>query len=236
VQVGEPHALGAEFYRWEFATAVAGSVIGIHPFDQPDVEASKIATRELTDAYETTGSLPAERPFFEEGGIVLYSPREHALTLHGMTGPDARLVDVLRAHFTMRARDYAGFLAYVPMDGENAAELRAMRVALRDARRVATCVGFGPRFLHSTGQAYKGGPRTGVFLQITRTVAEEVFVPNRSYGFGIVQAAQARGDMTVLVERGQRALRAHITGDLRTGMSALRRAIQEAVAQTPARV
>ncbi len=222
--------LGAEFYRWEIATAVAGSVIGIHPFDQPDVEASKIATRQLTDEYEATGTLPQEKPFFEDQGILLYSPREHALTLHGMTGPEANLVDVLRAHFATRPHDYVAFLAYVPMDGADTAELQAMRVALRDSRHVATCVGFGPRFLHSTGQAYKGGPKTGVFLQITRAVVNEVFVPGQAYGFGIVQAAQARGDMQVLVERGQRALRAHITGDVRAGLATLRAAVQDACA------
>lgn len=230
ISVGSPLDLGAEFYRWEIATAVAGAVIGIHPFDQPDVEASKIATRELTEAYEKTGALPPEKPFFEEDGILLYAPREYALKLHGMTGPDANLADVLRAHFATKPRDYVGLLGYLPMDGENAADFRAMRTALRDARRVATCVGFGPRFLHSTGQAYKGGPKSGVFLQVTRAVAKDVPVPGQKYGFGIVQAAQARGDLQVLVERGQRTLRAHITADLRSGMTTLVRAVQRAVA------
>ncbi|MBL8861709.1 MAG: bifunctional transaldolase/phosoglucose isomerase [Planctomycetes bacterium] len=236
VSVGEALDLGAEFYRWEVATAVAGAVLGIHPFDQPDVEASKLATRELTDAYEATGALPAEQPFFEEEGILLYASREHAWALHRATGSDAALADVLRAHFALRPRDYAGFLAYLPMDGANAAELQTMRVAVRDAHRAATCAEFGPRFLHSTGQAYKGGPRTGVFLQITRTVGQDVPIPGKQYGFGIVQAAQARGDLQVLVERGQRALRAHLTAGSRAGLAALRRAVLEAVAQpAPAR-
>jgi len=229
IAVGDVLDLGAEFYRWEVATAVAGSVIGIHPFDQPDVEASKIVTKELTSAYELTGALPAEKHFFEEQGIHLYAPHEHAGALYTTTGGEASLADVLRAHFATKPRDYAGFLAYVPMTAENTADLQAMRTALRDARRTATCVGFGPRFLHSTGQAYKGGPRTGVFLQITRTVANDLAVPGQKYGFGIVQAAQARGDMQVLVERGQRALRAHITGDLRAGMNTLRRALSDAL-------
>lgn len=232
IPVADAIDLGAEFYRWEIATAVAGAVLGIHPFDQPDVEASKVATRELTSAYEKTGALPPEKPFFEEDGILLYAPREHALALHAATGADASLADVLRAHFATKPRDYVGFLGYVPMDGANAAEMQTMRVALRDARRVATCVGFGPRFLHSTGQAYKGGPKNGVFLQITRAVANDVAVPGQKYGFGIVQAAQARGDLQVLVERGQRTLRAHVVGDLRAGMTALRRAVQEATATT----
>ncbi|MCY2959646.1 MAG: bifunctional transaldolase/phosoglucose isomerase [Planctomycetota bacterium] len=230
IDVGDELDLGAEFYRWEIATSAAGAVLGIHPFDQPDVEASKIATRELTNAYEATGTLPPEKPFFEEGGVVLYAPREHALTLYGMTGNDASLADVLRAHFATKARDYVGILGYVPMDGENTADIQAMRVALRDARRVATCVGFGPRFLHSTGQAYKGGPKSGVFLQITRAVSTDLPVPGQKYGFGIVQAAQARGDLQVLVERGQRTLRAHITGELRGGMAVLRRAVLNSVA------
>ncbi len=229
IAVGDPLDLGAEFYRWEIATAVAGSVIGIHPFDQPDVEASKIATRELTDEYEKRGTLPPEKHFFEENGILLYAPREHALTLHGMTGPDASMADVLRAHFATRPRDYVGILAYVPMDNEHAAQLGTIRTLIRDARRVATCIGIGPRFLHSTGQAYKGGPKNGVFLQITRAVAHDVSVPGQKYGFGIVQAAQARGDLHVLVERGQRTLRAHITGDLHQGMNDLRCAVEAAI-------
>lgn len=231
IAVGDVLDLGAEFYRWEIATAVAGAVIGIHPFDQPDVEASKLATKELTSAYERTGELPPEKPFFEEEGLLLYASREHALELYRVTGDDAALADVLRAHFALRPRDYAAFLAYLPMDGQNAAELQAMRTAVRDARRAATCAEFGPRFLHSTGQAYKGGPRTGVFLQITRAVESDVPVPGQKYGFGVVQAAQARGDMQVLVERGQRALRVHFTGHPRAGLATLRRAVLEAVAR-----
>jgi len=229
IPVADVLDLGAEFYRWEIATAVAGSVLGIHPFDQPDVEAAKIATRALMDAYESNGSLPEERPFFEEEGVLLFAPRPYALELYGAAGPNASLAEVLRAHFALQPGNYAALLAFLPMDGENAAELQTMRTALRDASRDATCVGFGPRYLHSTGQAYKGGPAGGVFLQITRAVRTDVPVPGHRYGFGVVLAAQARGDLQVLVERGRRALRAHVTGDLRPGLASLRRAVIDAV-------
>ncbi len=229
IPVADVLDLGAEFYRWEIATAVAGSVLGIHPFDQPDVEAAKIATRALTDAYEASGSLPAEKPFFEEQGVLLFAPRPYALELYGCTGPHASLADVLRAHFALCPGDYAALLAFLPMDAETTAELQTMRTALRNAARAATCVGFGPRYLHSTGQAYKGGPPGGMFLQITRAVRVDVPVPGQRYGFGVVQSAQARGDLQVLVERGRRALRAHITGDLRPGLASLRRALTDAV-------
>ncbi len=233
LRLGDALELSAEFYRWEIATAVAGSILGIHPFDQPDVEASKIATRELTTAYERSGALPPEKPFFEEGEILLYAERGHALKLYGATGPDASLADVLRAHLSLAPGDYAAFLAYVPMNNATQAELQSMRTAVRDQRRAATCVGFGPRFLHSTGQAYKGGPASGVFLQITRAVPSDLPVPGAKYGFGVVAAAQARGDLEVLIERGRRCVRAHLTGDLMSGLAALRNAVQAAVATRP---
>jgi transaldolase/glucose-6-phosphate isomerase len=230
IEIGDALDLGAEFFRWEVATAVAGAVLGIHPFDQPDVEASKVATRALTEAYERDGALPAERPFFEEEGILLYADAERARALYEATGADASLADVLGAHLQLVPGEYCALLAWLPMDAEAQAALQAMRCAVRDATRAATCVGFGPRFLHSTGQAYKGGPDTGVFLHVTRAVQDDLPVPGRRYGFGVVQAAQARGDIQVLVERGQRTLRAHLTGPIGAGLAALGRALDSAMA------
>jgi transaldolase/glucose-6-phosphate isomerase len=218
--------LGQEFFRWEIATAVAGSIIGINAFNQPDVEASKIETRKLTTQYEATGSLPPEVPFFEASGIRLYADEKNVAAVHG-----PNLADVLRAHILrLGAGDYFAVLGYITMNAENEKALQLMRHAVRDKKKVATVLGFGPRFLHSTGQAYKGGPNSGVFLQITCDDANDLPVPGQKYTFGIVKAAQARGDFAVLSERGRRALRVHLGKNLKGGLAALTRAVQKAIA------
>jgi hypothetical protein len=223
-------SLGAEFFRWEIATAVAGAVLGIHPFDQPDVEASKVVTRELTSAFEQSGSLPAERPFFIEGAITLHSDERNVAALKRATGPNAELADVLRAHIArLGPGDYFALLAYIEMNPGLESQLQSMRRKVRDATRAATCLGFGPRFLHSTGQAYKGGPNTGVFLQITARDSADLPVPGAAYSFGVVKAAQARGDFAVLSERSRRALRVHIDGELASGLAALDAALSAAL-------
>ncbi len=222
--------LGQEMFRWEFATAVAGSIIGINPFNQPDVEASKIATRDLTSQYEKTGSLPAETPLFEENGVTLFTDEQNAAALNGALDGDRSLTGYLRAHLNrIGAGDYFALLAYIEMNDAHEEALQTMRVAVRDRKRVATCVGFGPRFLHSTGQAYKGGPNTGVFLQITCTDTVDVPVPGQKYTFGVVKAAQARGDFQVLIERKRRALRVHLK-DVEKGLAALHTAVAQALA------
>ncbi|HEV8675295.1 MAG TPA: bifunctional transaldolase/phosoglucose isomerase [Methylomirabilota bacterium] len=227
--VEDPYDLGAEFFRWEFATAVAGAVLGIHPFDQPDVEASKIATRRLTDAYEHTGALPGEGPVLEVDGIRLFTDPKNAAAL-GATGGREGLTGMLRAHFgRVRPGDYVALLAYIEMNGAHEDALQSMRSTLRDRVRVATCVGFGPRFLHSTGQAYKGGPDSGVVLQITCDDAADLPVPGQRYTFGVVKAAQARGDFEVLAERGRRALRVHLGTDVGAGLRTLAGALDQAL-------
>ncbi len=221
------YALGQEFFRWEIATAVAGSIIGINAFNQPDVEASKIETKKLTSEYETTGSLPPESPFFEEQGIKLFADEKNTAALKG----GAKLADVLKAHLSrLSAGDYFAVLAYITMNAANEKTLQGMRHAVRDRKKVATVLGFGPRFLHSTGQAYKGGPNSGVFLQITCDDAKDLPVPGQKYTFGVVKAAQARGDFAVLAERGRRALRVHLSKNLKPGLAALSKAVQKAIA------
>jgi transaldolase/glucose-6-phosphate isomerase len=230
ISVDDVYDLGQEFFRWEIATAVAGSIIGINPFNQPDVEASKIVTRKLTEEYEKTGSLPAEKPVLEDSSIKLFTDSKNADALSKMTGSDRSLVAYLRAHLNrLSDHDYFALLAFVPMNDENEALLQKIRHAVRDKRRVATCLGFGPRFLHSTGQAYKGGPNTGVFLQVTCDDAVDLPVPEQKYTFGVVKAAQARGDFQVLVDRGRRAFRVHIGRDLKSGLSTLLKAIERAL-------
>ncbi|MCS6860539.1 MAG: bifunctional transaldolase/phosoglucose isomerase [Abditibacteriales bacterium] len=227
IALADPYELGEEFFRWEMATAVAGSLMGINPFDQPDVEASKVATRRLTDAYERTGALPPERPFFESDGIRLFADERNAAELKAIAGNDRTLAGYLRAHLNrLKAGDYFALLAYVAMNESHQALLQSIRHVIRNTHHVATCVGFGPRFLHSTGQAYKGGPNTGVFLQITCDDAHDLPVPGRQYTFGIVKAAQARGDLQVLAARGRRVLRVHLGTDVKAGLETLRGAIE----------
>jgi|HubBroStandDraft_1064217.scaffolds.fasta_scaffold00390_19 transaldolase/glucose-6-phosphate isomerase len=220
--------LGQEFFRWQIATAVAGSVLGINPFDQPDVEAGKIATRALIDAYEASGSLPAEAPIFEAERVAVFADPANAAELRHLVAAPS-LEAYLAAHLSrLGAGDYAAFLAYIPQGAATIEALQAMRRAVRDRYRVATCTGFGPRYLHSTGQAYKGGPNSGVFLQITSEPAPDLAVPGQRYSFGTVEAAQARGDFAVLAERGRRALRVHLSGDLGLGLDRLVTAIRRA--------
>jgi transaldolase/glucose-6-phosphate isomerase len=218
--------LGQEFFRWEIATAVAGSIIGINAFNQPDVEASKIETRKLTSEYETSGHLPPEVPFFEANGIKFFADEKNVAAVHG-PNPAA----VLKAHISrLGAGDYFGVLGYITMNPENERVLQGIRHAVRDKKKVATVLGFGPRFLHSTGQAYKGGPNSGVFLQITCDDAKDLPVPGQKYTFGVVKAAQARGDFAILAERGRRALRVHLGKNLKSGLAALAKAVKKAIA------
>jgi transaldolase / glucose-6-phosphate isomerase len=230
IVMADVYELGAEFFRWEIATAVAGAIIGINAFNQPDVEASKIATRSLTKEYEKNGSLPAEQPILEDGGIKLFTDEINAAELGKAAGSNKSLAGYLKAHLgRIKMGDYFAVLGYIQMNAEHETSLQALRHAVRDKKRVATCLGFGPRFLHSTGQAYKGGPNSGVFLQITCDDSVELPVPGQKYTFGIVKAAQARGDFQVLVDRGRRALRVHLGRDLKAGLAALLAAVQKAV-------
>ncbi|MBK3399443.1 MULTISPECIES: bifunctional transaldolase/phosoglucose isomerase [Methylobacterium] len=216
--------LPQEFFRFEIATAVAGAVLGINPFDQPDVEASKIKTRELFSAAEKDGALPAETPVAEDDTFALYTDPANADALR-KAGAGTDPVSWIKAQIgRVGAGDYVALLAYVTRNPEHLKQLQEARMALREARHVATCAEFGPRFLHSTGQAYKGGPDSGVFLQIT-SEAPDLAIPGRSLGFATVIAAQARGDFGVLSDRGRRALRVHIKGDVATGLDRLKSAL-----------
>ncbi len=230
IAVGDTYDLGQEFFRWEIATAVAGSIIGINPFNQPDVEASKIVTKTLTSEYEKTGSLPAEKAVLEHQGVKLFTDEKNAAELAKLAGSDKSLAGYLKAHLgRIKSGDYFALLAYIQMDQPHEQALQTIRHAVRDQKHIATCLGFGPRFLHSTGQAYKGGPNSGVFLQLTCDDAKDLPVPGQKYTFGVVKAAQARGDFQVLAERGRRALRVHLGADLESGLRTLQAAVKQAL-------
>ncbi len=226
----QPIELGQEFFRWEIATAVAGSILGINAFNQPDVEASKVATRKLTAAYEETGKLPAESAILSGDGISLFTDATNADAL-GKAARSRNVQEYLAAHLKrIVAGDYFAINAYVEMNDANQQELQAIRHAVRNAKRVATTLGYGPRFLHSTGQLHKGGPNSGVFLQITSDDAVDIPIPGQKYSFGILKQAQAKGDFEVLAERNRRALRVHLGADVRAGLAALRAMVQKSLA------
>lgn len=230
IELANIYDLGQEFFRWEIATAVAGSILKINPFNQPDVEASKIVTRQLTEAYEKSGRLPEETPIFDEGGIKLFADDRNAANLTGLAAADRSLTGFLHAHLNqLGPGDYFALLAYIEMNSAHEETLQMMRHVVRDRKRVATCLGFGPRFLHSTGQAYKGGPNTGVFLQITCDDANDIAVPAQKYTFGTVKAAQARGDFQVLADRKRRALRVHLPKDVNAGLERLKQAVADSL-------
>ena len=218
-------SLGQEFFRWEVATAIAGAVMQLDPFDQPDVEASKIKTRALTDAYEQTGALAAETPLARDGAVAIYADPGNAARL-GSGSVQAVLDGLLRS---VEPGDYVGILAYIDRSHPHIAALQRIRKRIRDRKKVATVLGFGPRFLHSTGQAYKGGPNTGVFLQLTWDPPKDLPVPGRRFSFAVVEQAQARGDMQVLVERGRRVVRLDLGPDAETGLKWLAKAIDGAL-------
>lgn len=230
IDVPDIYNLGQEFFRWEIATAVAGSILKINAFDQPDVEASKVETRKLTDEFEKNGSLPGEAPFFEGEGIKLFSDEKNVAALNENVDVNKTLAGYLKAHLgRVKPGDYFALLGYIEMNEANEAALQEIRLRVRDKKHVATCLGFGPRFLHSTGQAYKGGPNSGVFLQITSDDAADVPVPGQKYTFGVVKAAQARGDFQVLADRDRRALRVHLGKDVQAGLRTLKAAMEKAI-------
>ncbi len=229
IDVDDPYELGGEFFRWELACGVAGSILGIHPFDQPDVEASKTATRRLMNEFERTGALPSPLPFFTGERISFFSDDGNLRTLMG-SARERTAAGYLTAHLKQLQRgDSFAFLAFLELSEGVERELQSMRVAVRDARRVATSLEFGPRFLHSTGQLFKGGPNTGVFIVLTCDDLVDVPVPGRPYSFSVVKAAQAVGDFQVLVDRERRALRIHLGADVAAGLATLKRALNEAL-------
>jgi len=229
IQIADKLNLGQEFFRWEFATAVAGSIMQINPFNQPDVESAKIEAKKLTEEYEKEGKLPDEEPFYEENGVKLFTDKKNLGELNKIVGDEKSLEKYLQAHFSrIEKDDYFALLAYVEMNRENENLLQEIRHSVLQNKGAATCLGFGPRFLHSTGQGYKGGANNGVFLQITSDDAADLDVPEQKYTFGVVKAAQARGDFQVLLDRNRRALRVHLGKDVKADLEILRNSVESA--------
>jgi hypothetical protein len=203
--------LAAEFFRWEFATAVAGAELGIDPFDEPNVKESKDNTRRVLDQYVKNGSLADESASASDDGISVFGAP-------GRQDIDSALTDFLAE---VRSGDYVALMAYVTPNSENEAALQSLRVAIRDEHRVATTLGFGPRFLHSTGQLHKGGPNSGLYIQVTTDDEVDVPIPGQPFSFSILKQAQAQGDLRSLRDHGRRVIRLHIGGDFALGLSRL---------------
>ncbi len=220
IQMDGPLDLGQEFFRWEIATATAGAILGINPFDQPNVQESKDNTNRLLGVVETRGRLPDEHPALVEGPLSLYTDAASDPTVAAALG-----------RFLSQARpgDYVALMAYLTERPETDKALRTLRARLRDGTHLATTLGYGPRFLHSTGQYHKGGPNTGLFLQLTADDGEDAAIPGAPYTFGVFKRAQALGDLEALHKHGRRAIRIHLGPKPVEGLRDLERAVAAAL-------
>ncbi len=227
IAVAEPLDLGDEFMRWEIATATLGAVLGIDAFDQPNVQESKDNTGRLLKEFERTHALPNEKPTAEHGALALYCPSSTKKQI----GSDADFDALLKGFIHLaKPGDYFATMAYVMPSLAVEREIGKIRIAVRDRLKIATTFGYGPRFLHSTGQLHKGGPNTGLFLQITQDHDDNPPIPGAPYGFATLNQAQYLGDYEALQNHGRRVIRVHLHGDPDTAMVALRHAIADALA------
>ena len=209
--LGDVWDLGQEFFRWEFATAVAGHLLGVNPFDEPNVQESKDNAAALLRDYQEQGEFPEGHPTVAEGLLSVYGGGENETVAAALRGFCAQVGQ----------GDYVALMAYLLQDDAVHGHLQTIRRALRTATGAATTLGYGPRFLHSTGQLHKGGPNTAVCLQLTADVTDDLPIPGMPYTFGTFIAAQSLGDVRSLAEHGRRVLRVHLGADYATGLAAL---------------
>ncbi|HEX9870939.1 MAG TPA: transaldolase, partial [Candidatus Tectomicrobia bacterium] len=229
----DPLDLGQEFFRWEIATAVAGALLEIDPFDEPNVQESKDQTHRLLAAWRAAGIWPQQTLVFRENGISLYADAE-TLSVLNRRSPQPSLAGYLAAHLSQaQSGDYLALMAYLQRSAEHHATLQAMRVRLRERLRVATTLGYGPRFLHSTGQLHKGGANNGLFIQLTADDRDDLAIPGEPYTFSTLKQAQALGDFQALRNKGRRVIRVHLGVDVQAGLEQLHAAIAQAVSGQP---
>ena len=217
--LNDPYDLAAEFFRWEMATAVAAVSLGIDPFDEPNVQESKDNTKRVLAGYEQRGKLPTESPVAAGHGVSVVGGE-----------PASSPEEALFSHLAKaRPGDYVAIMAYVNPTDEHEEALQEFRSAIRRYRhRVATTLGFGPRFLHSTGQLHKGGPNTGVYIQVATTESADAAIPGQPFGFAVLERAQAEGDLQSLRDHGRRVIRLHIEGDLSETLEGLAEVVRGA--------
>ena len=227
-KLSDLYGLGAEFFAWEFATACAGWSLGINPFDQPNVQESKDATKELLSTFVNHGSLPEQKKLVADDLITIYSEDTGSLSA-------TSTLQAIRSFLaSVKANDYIALLNYTEETTAIDEELQKIRSTLRDTTRCATTLGYGPRFLHSTGQLHKGGPDSGVFFQITANDAVDFAVPGEPYTFSILKQAQALGDFRSLAKRGRRAIRVDLGNDTLKGLARLKDLISQATNEVAA--
>lgn len=224
IDLGDVYDIGREFFSWEFAIAVAGRVLGINPFDEPNVQESKDNTNRVLAGFESTHHLDAD--------AVNEGQRPLAITGAGTVAQGSLAYAVSELLSDTKAGDYVAITAYVPANPAADQAFAAMRESIRDARGVATTLGYGPRFLHSTGQLHKGGPPAGIFLQVTADDATDIEVPGKPFSFAQLKRAQAIGDFQSLVAHGRPVLRVHLGADVSAGLDELRRAVGTAALET----
>jgi len=209
--------LGGQFFLWEMAVAIAGHRLGINPFDQPDVEAAKSLARQVTAEYKERGSLPSEAPTLSDDGIAVYDD------IAAGTAPEA----LMKFLDTAQSGAYISIQAYLHPAREVTDALQTLRMSLRNRFRLATTLGFGPRFLHSTGQLHKGDAGKGLFIQFTTDISQDAEIPDEAGSpeslmtFGVLKAAQAIGDRQALIDRGRKVIRFHFARDPVKGIKVL---------------
>jgi glucose-6-phosphate isomerase len=219
IRLNDLFDLGQEFYRWEIATATAGRILGINPFDQPNVQESKDSTNRLIEEVRTKGKLTEPEPILREGDIAFYAD---------VAGGNGK--SVLQEFFGLAAPgDYVALQAYLTESPSVTGPLQEIRIAIRDGLGVATTLGYGPRYLHSTGQFHKGGPNKGLFIQLTADDREDRVIPGTSYTFGILKQAQAAGDLEALKKHGRRIMRVHLGGNVKEGLEQLLKMVKDAL-------
>lgn len=218
--------LGQEFFRWEVATATAGSLLGINAFDQPNVQESKDFTRFYLEEFKKNGQLPEESSVFADGDVQIFTDDVNRQALNDVSS----LSHVVAAHLSrVRTGDYVAINAYLERTPAVHEALQRIRALIRDTRRVATTLGYGPRFLHSTGQLHKGGPNSGVFLQVTADHEEDLAIPGEPYSFGTLVTAQALGDMKSLCTCHRRVIRIHLSRNVEAGLKQMQKAVKAAL-------
>jgi hypothetical protein len=224
--VNDPLDLGREFFIWEFATAIAGALLGINPFDQPNVQESKDNTERLLAEFEKAGQFSTQEPCAKDDDVSVYCGER----TKSLAGQESTPASILTSHLaSVIAGDYVALTAYVEETPEHEILLQQIRQLIRDSLKIATTLGYGPRFLHSTGQLHKGGPATGVFIQITSDDAEDTEIPGRPYSFGILKEAQALGDFESLSRRSLRVIRVHLGADVSAGLGRLPMMVRRAL-------
>lgn len=224
--LNDPYDLGLAFFLWEFATAVAGWRMGINPFDQPNVQEAKDATKELLSSFERRGQLDPRSEIAKDDRLMIYGADD---------SPERTVAEVLKAHLaTIKPGDYIAFLNYIEETREIDEKFQQLRTQLRDATKCAVTIGYGPRFLHSTGQLHKGGADTGVFFQIIANDKQDFAVPGEPYTFSILKQAQALGDFRALAKRERRVIGVDLGNDTAAGLNHFSDLISSALLTTKA--